>query len=206
MSGTEPTVSRSALRAQQALVAVGVLALIVLLVAIGLQIAATFRTGAPARVVETTAGPYALTVSLYHDPAQAGYALPFAIAPQAPVAGKLTYTVMSVPGEGVDATPVNAGLSPDPSVSNGVVGTVEVTVRGPWSLHVTVDGPQGPGTADVPITAEVPAVLPTWIAWPLGLIPAIGIAWFLIAQRRARTSERTASATTPARPENAAQS
>jgi hypothetical protein len=203
MSGKVPDVSR---RAQQALLAAGAGALIVVLVAIGLQIAATFRTGAPARVVETTAGPYALRVSLYHDPAQAGYALPFAIAPRTPVAGKLSYTVQSVPGDGVDATPVNAGMSPDPSVPNGVVGTVEVTVRGPWSLHIIVDGPAGQGVADVPITAEVPAVLPTWIAWPLGLIPAIGITWFLFAQRRIRPSERAASPATPARPENVAQS
>ena len=180
--GSRPAATGLA-RAQRALAVAGALALLGLLAAIGFQVAALFHGATPARVVQATAGPYALKVSLYRYPADAGYALPFAIAPAAPIQGPLTYTVMSVPGEGVDATPVSGGVGRDPAVPGGVTGTVEITVRGPWTLRIVVDGPKGPGVAEVPITATAPPPLPTWIAWPLGLLPAAGIAWFIFTQR-----------------------
>jgi hypothetical protein len=169
--------------AQRALAAAAALALVGLLVAIALQIAATQPGSKPAKVVGVRAGPYPLDVSLYRDPADAGYALPLALAPAQPVQGPLTYTVMSVPGPGVDATAVNASLGADPRTVNGVVGAVEITVQGPWFLRIQVDGPGGSGIASVPITAKPAVVIPTWIAWPIGLIPAIGLTLFFIAQR-----------------------
>jgi len=185
-------------RAQQALAVVGALALLGLLAAIGSQVAALFHGATPARVVETSAGPYALKVSLYKDPADAGYALPFAIAPASPVQGALSYTVTSIPGAGVDATPVNGSVGRDPSTPDGVTGTVEVTVRGPWTLRVAVDGPRGHGVADVPIMATAPPPLPYWFAWLLGLLPAAGIAWFFIAERRRPDGAGAAPVASPA--------
>lgn len=170
--------------AQWGLTAAGVLALVVLLAAIALQVAATQPASTPAKVVSVNTGHYALTVSLSRDPAQAGYALPFTIAPAQPVNGRLTYTVSAVPGVGVDATPVTASLTPDATVANRVSGTVEITVRGPWTLHISVDGPAGLGTGDVPITAQAAGVIPGWIAWVIGLVPVIGIALYVRAQRR----------------------
>jgi len=171
--------------AQWGLTAAGVLALIVLLGAIVQQVAATQPARTPATVVSLNTGPYPLKVSLSKDPADAGYALPFTIEPAHPMNGRLIYTVSAVPGFGVDATPVNASLTPDPKIANRVTGTVEITVRGQWSLLVTVDGPAGSGTFAVPITARATGVIPGWIAWVIGLVPAIGIALFLRAQRRA---------------------
>jgi hypothetical protein len=169
--------------AQRALAAAAVLTLLGLLVAIGLQIAATQPGTTPAKVVDVQAGPYPLRVSLYKDPADAGYPLPVAISPAQPAQGPLTYTVLSVPGSGVDATAVNASLGADPRTPNGVVGAVEITVQGPWVLRIMVDGPSGSGSASVPITAKPAVVIPPWIAWPIGLIPALGLTLFVLAQR-----------------------
>ena len=180
--------------AQWGLTAAGVLALIVLLGAIALQVAATQPASTPAKVVSVNTGPYPLKVSLSKDPADAGYALPFTIEPAQPVNGRLTYTVSAVPGFGVDATPVNASLTPDPKIANRVTGTVEITVRGQWSLLVTVDGPAGSGTFAVPITAQAAGVIPGWIAWVIGLAPAIGIALFFRAQRRAARMQPSSAA------------
>jgi hypothetical protein len=172
--------------AQRILAVVAALALLGLLFAIGLQVAATRPGSKPARVVSAQAGPYPLSVSLYKEPADAGYALPFAIAPAHAVQGSLTYSVMAIPNRslGVDATPVNAVIGRDPHVANGITGSVEITVQGPWALEITVDGPTGQGIVDVPITAKPAVVIPTWIAWPIGLLPAIGLALFFLAQRR----------------------
>src|SRR5579859_5112786 len=98
---------------QRLLLVVGVLALIALLTEITLSVGATMHGNTPARVVHVVAGPYHLQVSLYKDPANAGFALPFAIAPEQPVQGTLTYDVTSLPSEGISATPVHASLSPD---------------------------------------------------------------------------------------------
>ena len=168
---------------QRALAAVAALTLLGLLVAIALQIVATQPGNTPAKVVGVQAGPYPLSVSLYKDPADAGYALPIALAPAHPVQGPLTYTVQSVPGPGVDATAVNASLGADARTVNGMVGAVEITVQGPWFLRITVDGPAGSGSAMVPITAKPAVVIPPWIAWPIGLVPALGLTLFFLAQR-----------------------
>src|SRR5262249_8205183 len=163
--------------------AVGGVAFLFLTIEIVLSVAATTHGSTPARVVRVNAGPYALTVSLYTDPARAGFALPFAIAPNQPTTGTLTYTVNSVPGEDVDATPVHASLSVDAQVPNGVQGEAEISVRGDWSLQVVVNGPAGQGEADVPVTATAPPPMPPWLAWSLGFLPLVGLLAFLLLQR-----------------------
>ena len=185
-TATTPTVRPGMpLWAQRALTGVAVLALIFLLAAIGQQIAATRPASTPAKVVAVAAGPYPLTVSLSHYPANAGYALPFAIAPAHSIHGTLTYTVSAIPDDTVDATPVNGGVTRDPKVANGVTGTVEITVRGQWYLHVIVDGPAGQGIADVPVAAQAAGVIPGWLAWTIGFVPVVGIALFFLARLRA---------------------
>ncbi len=178
---------------QKLLLALGVLALIFLLVEIGLSLAATQHGNTPARIVHVTAGPYRFTVSLYDDPARAGFTLPFAIAPQGPVSGSWTYQVTSIPvGTTTDdgillngkylANPVRDSVSPDPQVPGGVQGAAEITVQGSWNLHVVVDGPSGQQTFDVPITATTLPAMPLWLGWLLGLIPVFGLLVFLLMQ------------------------
>ncbi len=169
--------------AQRFLLAVGVLALVVLIVEISLSVGATAHGNTPARVVRVNAGPYALVVSFYKYPANAGFALPFAVAPQTPLHGTLTYDVNSLPGEGVSATPVHASFSADSATANGIQGDAEITVRGPWTLHIDVNGPAGPATVDVPITATAPPAIPEWFGWLIGFIPLYGLLIFLFMQR-----------------------
>jgi hypothetical protein len=184
---------------QQLLLALGVLALIFLLVEIGASLAATQHGSTPARIVHVTAGPYHFTVSLYDDPARAGFALPFAIAPQGPASGSWSYQVTSIPvgtllangrvrisGERA-ATPIKDSVSPDPHVPGGVQGDAEITVQGPWKLHVVVDGPDGQQAFDVAVMATTLPPIPAWVGWLIGFIPVYGIVVFLLIQMKRRS-------------------
>ncbi len=168
---------------QRLLLLVGVVALLVVLIELGFSVAATTHGSTPVRVVHVNAGPYPLTVNLYKDPANAGYALPFSIAPQQGISGTLTYDVFSVPAHGIHATPVRAGLSSDANVHNGVQGTAEITVQGNWTLQITVAGPSGTSVANVPIVATAPPAIPLWLGWLIGLLPIYGLLAFLLTQR-----------------------
>ena len=168
---------------QMLLLAFGAISMIFLLGAIVASALATMHGSSPARIDNVTAGPYRLKVSLYDYPANAGFALPFAIAPQAPVQGPLTFSVSSIPGQGVDATPVKASFNPDPHTPGGIQGNAEITVHGLWNLHIAVTGPAGQGVVDVPVVATALPAIPSWLGWFLGLIPVYGICGFLLVQR-----------------------
>ena len=172
---------------QRLLLIVGVLAFIALLTEIALSVGATMHGDMPARVVHVTAGPYHLKVSLYKDPANAGFALPFAIAPEQAVQGTLTYDVTSLPSEEISATPVHASISPDANVANGVQGAAEITVQGQWGLAIHVNGPAGSGEVNVPIIATAPPAIPDWLGWLIGFIPLYGLLAFLLLQRGRKT-------------------
>lgn len=165
------------------LLIVGVIALIALVIEISLSVGATMHGSTPAKVEHVTAGPYHLKVSLYKYPANAGFALPFAIAPEQPTGGTLTYDVTSLPSEGLHATAVHGSVSPDPNTPNGVQGTAEITVQGPWELDITVNGPAGQDEVLVPIAATAPPAIPDWLGWLIGFIPLYGLLVFLVLQR-----------------------
>lgn len=161
---------------QRFLLISGVVALIILLVEIGLAVAATTHGNDPVRVVKTNAGPYPLTVDLYKYPANAGFALPFSITAPAS-SGNLTYSVTSVPGEEVSATPVHATLT---NRGHTAQGSAEIPVQGHWTLEITVVGSAGSAQALVPITATAPPPVPGWLGWLVGLIPIYGLLIFLL--------------------------
>jgi hypothetical protein len=166
---------------QRILLIAGVIALVIVLIDGTYSIAATIPGKTPARVDHVTAGPYHLVVSMYTYPANAGFALPFAVAPEQAVNGSLTFHIESLPGQHVDANPVRATFSADPKVHNGIQGAAEITVKGPWTLQVQVDGPAGQGVASVPVTATALPPIPTWLGWFLGFIPFyVLITFFLV--------------------------
>ncbi len=167
---------------QPILIAIGVLAFIALIVEIALSVGATMHSNTPAKVVHVNAGPYPLTVSLYKNPANAGFALPFAIAPQQPTHGKLTFDVSSVPIGTIPATEVHSSFSQDAN-TGGILGDAEITVQGPWLLRITVDGSAGEGIVNVPIAATAPPAIPDWLGWLIGLIPLYGLLVFLVMLR-----------------------
>jgi hypothetical protein len=165
---------------QRILLAIGIIAVVVLVIEIGLSILATQPGSTPARVVHVNAGAYPLTVNLYKDPANAGFAMPFSITTEQIKASGLSFVVSSIPDRGVDATPIRAGLT---TLSNGVQGAVEITVRGDWNLQVVVHGPAGQGIANVPIVATAPPAIPQWLGWLIGFVPLYGLLLFLLMQR-----------------------
>jgi len=169
---------------QRILLVIGLLALIVLIIELGISISATTHGNTPKRVIHTTAGPYALTVNLYDYPANAGFTLPFSI--QAQSAQSLTYSVFSIPTGDIPATPVRASIGPDASHMGGIQGDAEITVQGPWVLRITVNGSAGQGTVDVPIVATAPPAIPNWLGWFIGSIPLIILILFLVLQGRGR--------------------
>ena len=176
---------------QRILLAAGILALLVVLVDLAISIAATIPGSTPARVDHVTAGPYQLTIGLYRNPADAGYGLPFAIAPAQAASGPLTFHVYSLPGRGVDATPVRATFSADPQVRNGIKGAAEITVKGPWALQIQVDGSAGKGMVTIPITAVALPPIPVWLGWLIGFIPFYVLCVFFVMQpSRDRTVEQ----------------
>jgi hypothetical protein len=101
---------------QRILLIAGVIALVIVLIDGGYSIAATIPGKTPARVDHVTAGPYHLVVSMYTYPANAGFALPFAITPEQAVKGPLTFHINSLPGPHVDANPVRATFSANANV------------------------------------------------------------------------------------------
>ena len=171
---------------QRILLAMGVIALLVVLYDGAYSIAATIPGSTPARVDHVTAGPYHLTVNMYTYPANAGFALPFAVAPEQAVNGPLTFRVESQPGAGLDANPVRATFNADPKVSNGIQGAAEITVKGPWTLQITVDGPAGKGVATVPVTAAALPPLPVWLGWLIGFLPFYILSIFFLMQYSAK--------------------
>lgn len=173
---------------QGVLLVAGVIALVVVLVDLVISIAATIPGGTPARVTHVTAGPYQLTVNMYKYPANAGYAFPFSVAPAQAVKGPLTIQAFSLPGQGVDATTIRAGVSADPNVHNGIQGAAEITVKGPWILQIRVNGPAGAGVANIPITATALPAVPVWLGWFVGFVPFYVLAMFFL-MRKPRSQE-----------------
>lgn len=167
---------------QRILLIAGVIALLIVFIDGAYSIAATIPSKTPVRIDHVMAGPYRLAVSMYTYPAHAGFALPFAIAPEQAINGSLTYHIESLPGERVDANPVRATFSADPKVHNGIQGVAEITVQGPWTLHVQVDGPAGQGVAMIPVTATTLPPMPTWLGWFLGFIPFYVLITFFLVQ------------------------
>ncbi len=177
----------SKLLLQRILLFMGVLALLSVVIDGGISIAATIPGSTPPHVSHVSAGSYQLTVDMYTYPANAGYAMPFAVVPAQPVSGSLTYHITSYPGVGVDANPVRATFSADPQVHNRVQGAAEITVKGPWTLQVQVDGPLGQGTVSVPLVANALPPIPTWLGWAIGFLPFYVLGLFFLVQLTGRT-------------------
>ena len=161
---------------------VGALSLLVVLIDLGISIAATIPGTTPAHIEQVKAGPYHLTISLYTYPARAGYGLPFAVAPMNATGGSLTYDIFSVPAKGVDANPIRATFSADANVQHGIKGAAEVTVQGQWSLQIQVHGDAGQGTATVSFPATALPAVPNWLGWCIGLLPFYVLCGFFLMQ------------------------
>jgi len=115
-------------------------------------------------------GPYPLLLSFYSLP-RVGQQLNMTIQSKtAGVSLKFSHVVLN-PAPSTDAIPARVTISPDKDTSGTYDISVTPAVRGLWLLHLTVIGPSGSFTGDIPIDALGPPVIPTWLGWLIGLSP-----------------------------------
>jgi hypothetical protein len=136
---------------------------------------------APEATTQARVGPYTVDVRYYTEPV-GGRVLSFEIVPVGDAPAPSVYTVIAVPGPTTSATPVRAHLTPAIDHA-GQTGLVNLPFGGKWLLDVEVDGPLGPGSADVPVIAALPtAVMPEWLAWMIGTLPLSTLSIFVVAR------------------------
>ena len=140
--------------------------------------------GAPVHFVDTKAGAYHIKVAFYNNPINAGDAIPFALAPASGTQGSLHYTVTATPGPGVPGSLTQSDIYTQQSTPDGTPGSITFVTRGDWTMHLVVNGSAGQGRTDIPITAVAPPVMPTWLAWNIGLLPVYGLFVLWITQIR----------------------
>ena len=167
-----------------------VFALVVTGVAFYQIVLASTIHGAPVRFITAEAGPYPLKLALYNDPINAGDAIPFDIAVAPGTRGPLTYQVMASPGPGVPGSLAQGDVNAQQSTSYGVPGSITLVTRGPWTLHIVINGPAGKGEAAIPLTAVALPAMPAWLAWNIGLLPAYGLLLFWVVQTRRTAKKR----------------
>jgi hypothetical protein len=163
------------------------LAVVVVAVGLALGLAAPVAWAHVERPASTTtleAGPYTLAVARYADPPRAGQEFEVVVTPAPGSAAPDVVRLVARPGLGTNATPTRSVLAPDPDASGSFAGGVRLSVTGAWLLDVVVDGPAGPATATLAVTAGATGALPIWLGWALGLSPLLGVAWFTWWQHR----------------------
>jgi hypothetical protein len=169
---------------------IGAIASLIIVMVVLLQVVLSpYVHGGPARIVATNAGPYPLKVTFYADPASAGYALPFAI--QSETRGPLTYDISARPAKGTVGSIVHGDINTKTTSTEGMPGSVNITVRGNWILHIVVAGSAGEGQVNIPFRAVAPPAIPSWLAMLIGLLPVYGIVIFLLVQSK-RNLQRSA--------------
>lgn len=176
---------------QFVLCALAIAALIVTGISFYQIVLASTVHGAPVRFIDAPAGPYKIRLTLYSNAINAGDAIPFDIAPAPGTQGPLTYQVTATPGPGVSGSLTQSDLYPQQSTPYGTPGSITFVTRGSWTLHIAVNGPQGPAQANIPVTAVAPPAIPAWIAWNIGLLPAYGLLIFWFVQTRNKRAPKT---------------
>ncbi len=166
---------------QFALLIGAIVSLVVVIIVLLQVVLSPYIHGGPARIVNVNAGPYPLKMTFYANPANAGYALPFAI--QSGVSN-LTYDVSARPGTNTIGSIVHGNVNTGTTTADGIPGNVNITVRGSWILSITVDGPSGQGVANIAFSAAAPPAIPAWFAWLIGFIPLYGIVAFLLVRKK----------------------
>jgi hypothetical protein len=138
--------------------------------------AASFHSDVAARVIPVTAGAYQVNLAIYADPIEAGYAQAFTLSSSGGAVPQ-GYSILALPAQGVKATPITADIGTVDGHGQAS-GTVYITVRGDWTLLLTVTGASGQAVAAVPIAAVAPPAIPPAVAWAIGLIPLDGVLIF----------------------------
>jgi hypothetical protein len=165
-------------------------ALLVLLVLAFWPMSVGAHAATPLKEETVQAGPYAIKISYYSLPrAEQAASLTLAPLPGSPVFQQVKATLR--PAGATNSTPRTLTVRPDPTDGPGVQEVlVTANVVGPWTLHLEVNGPQGPATVDTMVVVAGPAAIPVWVGWLIGLSPLylaiLFVGWQVVALRRRR--------------------
>ncbi|HZU67316.1 MAG TPA: hypothetical protein VFA09_08560 [Ktedonobacteraceae bacterium] len=160
----------------------GVVILLALMLNSGTALAANGRQFIQGQPLQ--AGPYLVQVTFSQNPPYVGQAFTITVVSQNDLA--LTGRVIAEPENGTDAIPAHASLNALAGHPGTLVGILSLSVRGNWRLTFEFNGPLGPASASLPITARVPFDMPAWLGWLIGLIPLAIFLWWLWRQGRYR--------------------
>jgi hypothetical protein len=175
-------------RADWGIPAIGLFGLLML--SLLLPVSAGAHAATPLKEETVQAGPYGLKISYYSLPrTEQAASLTLAPLPGSPVAQQVKATLR--PAGSTNSTPRTLTVRPDPTDGPGVQEVVvTANVVGPWTLHLEVNGPQGPATVDTMVEVAGPAAIPVWVGWLIGLSPLylaiLFVGWQVVALRRRR--------------------
>ncbi len=154
----------------------------VLLLGLLLPVTAGAHAASPLKEETVQAGPYGIKISYYSLPrTEQAASLTLAPLPGSPVFQQVKATLR--PAGTTNSTPRTLTVRPDPTDGPGVQEVlVTANVVGAWTLHLEVNGPQGPSTVDTPVAVSGPAAIPVWAGWLLGLSPLYLAILFVVWQ------------------------
>jgi hypothetical protein len=132
------------------------------------------------QITHTYAGSYAIEVQMSQSAPQADQPFTVLVLPQERRL-HLSGQIVEMPVNGTDAANVSIPLV---SQKNVLKGTLHIPVRGFWHLVLQVNGPRGSGSATIPVVVTAPGAMPIWLAWSIGSLPALGLLWWIIRQRK----------------------
>ena len=133
-----------------------------------------------------SAGPYPIVVALSSQPPIVGQ--DFTVSVTSHETTPLSGTLVAQPGPGTDAIPVHRALVVDSGNMHVLAVTMNLVVRGAWTLVMNLNGSRGRGSTSFDVTVTAPNAMPAWLGWTIGLLPLIGCAWLIWQQWRYRNT------------------
>ncbi|MBO0794790.1 MAG: heme exporter protein CcmD [Ktedonobacteraceae bacterium] len=140
---------------------------------------------APGHTTTLQAGAYTIDVTLSQDPPLTDQPMTVTVA-ERNGASLLSGQAIVQPGLGTDGANVYATLHTMPGHPGTLQTTVRIPVRGAWQIVVKVTGTSGQGKGSVDVVAAAPGAMPVWLAWSIGALPALGLFFWTLRQRRFR--------------------
>lgn len=159
---------------------------VMLCFALGLSVVAlTAGTSSPLQTQIVNVGPYHIILSFYSLP-RVAQELQMTVGPQMPGETLRFPQALLKPGPGTDANVLRADVSPTSDEIDVYNVNVTPPARGSWLLNLTVSGPRGTYTGDIPMNVQGPPAIPAWLGWTIGMLPVPFIIAFLWTQVRWR--------------------
>ncbi|MBO0784331.1 MAG: heme exporter protein CcmD [Ktedonobacteraceae bacterium] len=165
----------------------GVIGFLTLLGTVLLALCIPYRAhaAAPGHTTTLQAGAYMIDVMLSQDPPVTDQPLNVTVAAHHGVS-LLSGQAIVQPGLGTDGANIYATLHMMPDHPGTLQTTVRIPVRGAWHIIVEVTGASGQGKGSVDVVAAAPGAMPVWLAWSIGVLPALGLLFWTLRQRRFR--------------------